>query len=68
MYLVCQKPMLPQHAILEPLMEESFALNSSVTYKCKSGFEPREQFTAVCMNDSTWSPSPDHVCTGDCLP
>ena len=68
MYLVCQKPMPPQHVILEPLSEEFLALNSSVTYKCRQGFEPRDQFTAVCMSDGTWFPKPtDHVCTGDCL-
>ena len=60
--------MPPQYVILEPLLEEFLALNSTVTYKCKRGFEPRKQFTAACMNDSTWSPSPtDHVFTGDCL-
>ena len=57
-----------QHVILEPSLGEILALNSSVTYKCKRGFEPRDQFTAVCMDDSTWSPSPtDHNCTGDCM-
>ena len=57
--------MPPQHGILEPLSGEVLALNSSVTYKCKRGFVPRDQFIAVCMNDTTWSPNPtDHNCTG----
>ena len=62
----CQKPMPPQYVVLEPLLGESLPLNSCVTYKCRQGFEPGNQLTAVCMNDSTWSPSPtDHVCRGD---
>ena len=62
---LCQKPIPPQHGILEPLLREQFVENSEVTYKCKRGFEPRDQFTAVCMRDTTWSPSPaDHNCTG----
>ena len=60
--------MAPQNVILEPLFEDFLALNSSVTYKCRQGFEPKDQFTAVCTNDTTWSPNPiDHVCTGDFL-
>ena len=59
--------MPPQHVILEPFLEENLPLNSRVTYKCRQGFQPRHQITAVCMNDTMWSPSPtDHVCTGDC--
>ena len=60
--------MPPQQVILEPLLEEFLVLNTNVTYKCKRGFEPRGQFTAVCISDGTWFPNPtDHVCTGDCL-
>ena len=65
----CLQPMPPQHGILEPLIRDIMDPNFNVTFKCRRGFEPSEQFTAICLNNGTWSPSPtNHVCTGDGKP
>ena len=52
----CPIPVLPQGVLFE---------SDSGKLKCKAGFVPTDQFTAVCGRAGTWFPNPaDFNCSG----
>ena len=54
----CPIPILPQEVLFVSGHRIRYASGDLITMKCKVGFMPTDQFTAVCSCKGAWSLDP----------
>ena len=61
-YIACPQP-TPKSGFVMPIIQIS-QRNNLITFKCKDGYWPNEEFSTICLQNGTWTMDPNDICTG----